>query len=142
MIFFLLSYLYQQLYSFFTQEWHLVEKIKKNSCECLLDQFKLIYRGSYFSYFFCQRKNIFSILINLVNSRSLRVNVVVFLVRINYKYAMFINIKEKQNKQTQILWRYQNERKQGKSSATQLANLVIILAAEKGIITTILGLYN
>ena len=67
---------------------------------------------------------------------------VVFLVRINYKYAMFINIKEKQNKQTQILWRYQNERKQGKSSATYLANLVIILAAEKGIITTILGLYN
>ena len=55
---------------------------------------------------------------------------------------MFINIKEKQNKQTQILWRYQNERKQGKSSATYLANLVIILAAEKGIITTILGLYN
>lgn len=55
---------------------------------------------------------------------------------------MFINNKEKQNKQTQTLWRYQNEGKQGKSSATWLANLVIILVSKKGIITAILGLYN
>ena len=51
-------------------------------------------------------------------------------------------IIKKQNIQTQILWRYQNEKKQGKSSASLLAYIDIIVAAKKGIITTIIALYN